>query len=161
MIALEVCSTLCCSSNQHIPNANQCIPSNDNNRVDCVPDRLDLLENPVKEHPPRLVEDIILDLELITRTCFLDIINKSIVNQFFDPEKRQLFITGTSRGLSKPIIEIVTVLRQTNPDLICIGFAIEKLPIPPFHASVEKLVSGSTENLKKTIQKLWLDQVEK
>lgn len=57
------------------------------------------------------------------------------VNEIFEKlnhDRKQLFVTGTIRGSANMAIELAGVLIKKFPRLVCVGYASEPLPNPPF-----------------------------
>ena len=78
------------------------------------------------------VREIISGLGLSDRVCVFRNFSVSEIFEKLRVDRKQLFVTGTIRGSENMAIELATVLKQKFPKLVCVGYASEHLPEPPF-----------------------------
>ena len=57
----------------------------------------------------------------------------------WEPGQRQLFVTGSFRGSKVGVADMVQLARQSNPQLVCVSFALEPLEGPfDYHIPKER-----------------------
>ena len=76
--------------------------------------------------------EIIAGLGIVDRVCILRNFSVSEIFEKLSTSRKQLFVTGTIRGSENKAVELANLLKQRFPNLICVGYASETLPNPPF-----------------------------